>query len=188
MKSILFILSMVVSIAAVSQDGGFNQGSIVTMNNDTLPGLVKNVVQVPYHILPNVKFKKAKKDETKTFEPGELKAYETQGQWFISKEYKKGKSVEMLFVQVISTGYLSYYVQTESSMGANPGGGTGVSTRGTDYLQREGEQSLTRIGGKKQLLEYLSDAPGVCKQIEDGTLKKKDLDKVVEAYNLEKKK
>ena len=56
------------------------------------------------------------------------------------------------------------------------------------YLQMKGDpviHPVDEIGFKKQMLKYLKDAPNVCREIEDRTLRYRDIDVIVNQYNKE---
>lgn len=80
-----------------------------------------------------------------------------------------------VFMKLIKPGYLSLYAfQMENT----------VTYDGLYLLKRDGSGTeVPNLSFKKQMNRFLEDCPDVVTRIDDGTLNRKELGKIVEAYN-----
>jgi len=195
MKSIknlplFYLFLMIPSFFFAQKD--FQNGYIVTNENDTLIGLVKDRKEPPFgKLYDKVIFKKGRKK--KKYGPNDIIAYkrgynEFESLWIQDNAYPfQGKYLSdpnygnKEFLKVIVKGYLSYYHwEFEDSE--------------SDYIdsiglyKREDEDSFARVSQgifglkKKSLAKYFIDYPDLASKIEYGELK--DPVEIVRIYNL----
>ena len=195
MKSIknlplFYLFLMIPSFFFAQKD--FQNGYIVTNENDTLIGLVKDRKEPPFgKLYDKVIFKKGRKK--KKYGPNDIIAYkrgynEFESLWIQDNAYPfQGKYLSdpnygnKEFLKVIVKGYLSYYYwEFEDSE--------------SDYIdsiglyKREDEDSFARVSQgifglkKKSLAKYFIDYPDLASKIEYGELK--DPVEIVRIYNL----
>jgi hypothetical protein len=166
-----------------AQETGYQNGYIVTNENDTIRGLVKNKNLVPYRVLTEIKFKKNNESKVEVFSPAQLKGFQVGSAKYLSIGINTDGLKEKLFLEVIVEGFLNYYELESSAFGAG---------RSANYviLQRKGEKEQVFFSKKdilfnfkKTLTEYLKDMPNLCEKINNGTYKKKDIEKIVNEYN-----
>ncbi|HEV8514962.1 MAG TPA: hypothetical protein VGQ59_16875 [Cyclobacteriaceae bacterium] len=178
---VLFSLFFLAQLKA--QETGYQIGYIVTNENDTIKGMVKNKNLAPYRVLTEIKFKKNNDGKMEIFSPVQLKGFQIGPAKYLSVDLKMNGFNEKSFVEVIVEGYLNYYELESSAFGAG---------KSVTYviLQRKGEKkqvyyskSDLLFNFKKTLTEYLKDMPNLCEKINDGTYKKKDIEKIVNEYN-----
>ncbi len=195
MKSIkklpLFYLFLMIPFFFLGQKD-FQSGYIVTNENDTLIGLVKDRKEPPFgKLYDKVIFKKGRKK--KKYGPNDIIAYkrgynEFESLWIQDNTYPfQGKYLSnpnygnKEFLKVVVKGYLSYYHwEFEDSE--------------SDYIdsiglyKREDEDSFVRVSQgifglkKKYLAKYFRDYPDLASKIEYGELK--DPVEIVRIYNL----
>ena len=195
MKSIkkqpLFYLFLMIPSFFLGQKD-FQNGYIVTNENDTLIGLVKDRKEPPFgKLYDKVIFKKGRKK--KKYGPKDIIAYKRgynqfESLWIQDNTYPfQGKYLSnpnygnKEFLKVIVKGYLSYYHwEFEDSE--------------SDYIdaiglyKREDEDSFARVSQgifglkKKYLAKYFRDYPDLASKIEYGELK--DPVEIVRIYNL----
>jgi hypothetical protein len=158
---------------------GFEPGYVITVKKDTLWGEVKNYNQAT-HSVAQIRFRG--EGGNKTYDADQLLAF-GRG----TEDYVAGREPGSLnfFVKVEAEGYLSLF---SSFVSGGPSGYGYIPAKTTYYLIREGEkefQKVPEMGFRKTLLAYLKDAPILCKEIEDKTLGKKDVEEIVKRYNRE---
>jgi len=170
----------------------FKSGYIVTNENDTLIGLVRDRKEPPFgKLYEKIIFKKGRKK--KKFGPNEITAYRRgddkyeslwlqdntypfQGMYLSSPNYGNKK-----FFKVIVKGYLSYYHWEFED-------GESEYINSIGLYKREGEDSFARVSQgmfglkKKNLAKYFKDYPELVSKIEYGELK--DPVEIVIIYNL----
>jgi hypothetical protein len=172
------ILSILFS-ATYAQETGYHPGAIITRKNERIEGLVKNVNLVPARILDNVKFKTGEGEKVTSYSPSEIAAYEINDDRFVSKKSEAGYE---LFVKKFNSGKLQLY-------GGLAFDGTATNNVVfTPYIQLQNDPVIhlvAQLGFKKQMLNYLKDAPNVCQLIADKKLKWRDIAGIVELYNKE---
>lgn len=170
----------------------FQSGYIVTNENDTLIGLVRDRKEPPFgKLYEKIIFKKGRKK--KKFGPNEINAYRRgndsyESLWIQDNDYPF-QSVYLSspnygnkrFLKVIVKGYLSYYhweFEDSESDYINYVG----------FYKREGEGIFARVSQgifglkKKNLAKYFKDYPELVSKIEYGELK--DPGEIVIIYNL----
>ena len=162
-----------------AQEAGYQQGAIITLENERIDGLVKNVNLVPARILNDIKFKTREESKVTTYSPLEISAYETNGNLFVSKKTSDGLSI---FVRKFNTGKLRLYGKLVFD------GTASYNVVYSSYIQLDKDpviHAVQQLTFKKQMLNYLKDAPNVCKLIADKKLKWKDIEEIVNLYNEE---
>jgi hypothetical protein len=184
-KFLLSVVATVFSTTLMAQEAGFHPGAIITLDNKRIEGYVKNVAS-QHGPIENVKFKTAEAEKVTTYSPAELAAYEVEGELFVSKNTEKDYR---LFVKKFNSGKLQLYGRLVP-VGYVNGNGY-VRTSGITYslfIQLKGDpviHELEELTFRKQMLSYLSDAPDVCRLIQQRRLLRKDIDKIIELYNKE---
>jgi hypothetical protein len=179
MKNAFIAFAFFFVFHAHAQDSGYLPGAIITLQNERIEGLVKNVNTVPARILDNIKFKRGEDAKVEQYSPEELLAYESDGHLFVPKKTPLGNKI---FVRKFNTGKLHLYGKLAFD------GTASYNVAYIPYVQLENDpviHEVQQLSFKKQMLSYLKDAPGVCKLIEDKTLKKKDIEQIVRMYNEE---
>ena len=178
----LFALLVLNFESASAQKGGFHQGYIVTLDNDTIKGFVKNLNSFPYRILTNIKFKSSNKAKVWTYEPSQLKSYKIINDLY---ESRRLNSIP-IFVRLVASGNVNLYEITTSGMYNNPTGGSYMRKSTSHYLKRKDEDNLFKIAGphfKERLCNYFNDAPSICQKIMNGEYRKKNVSQIVAEYN-----
>jgi hypothetical protein len=173
----------------------FQNGYIITNENDTLIGLVKDRKEPPFGKLYNkIVFKKGHKK--KKYGPNDISAYRKGNEqfeilWFQDNSYPfQGEYLSSpnygnkSFFKVIVRGYLSYYhwefEDAESDY---------IDV--IDFYKREDEDFFARVSQgifglkKKSLGKYFNDYPELASKIEYGEIKNPV--EIVKKYNLWKK-
>ena len=183
MKSILICLCSVLSLAALGQEIGYLEGFIVTNNNDTIHGLVKNKNLVPFRILENIKFKNNKDDKPKIYSPIELKFFQAGTNQYVSRKLKfPDGSLSQSFLEVLIDGEMSHYELRVTL----PGVGSELVYQ---ILQRKNEEALFSVYREKfkeRLLDFMKNDPEFIQKINDGIYKRKNIEDMVNDYNLKK--
>ena len=157
-------------------------GYLVTNENDTIVGLVKNKNSVPYRILQNIKFKKDKSGDPQTYSPDELKGFQIGSDRYISIKYRKISSTATSFVHVLMDGDMSYYELRRTELGV----GNEVIYQ---MLHKKGDDSLFSVYGinfQERLLAYLAGEPALMEKVKAGTYRRNNVDELVQEYNLMK--
>ncbi|HYC83722.1 MAG TPA: hypothetical protein VEB86_00810 [Chryseosolibacter sp.] len=178
-KSILFVLALSAHLGAGAQEAGYQPGAIITLTNERIEGLVKNVNLAPARILVDIKFKKSEGEKVTVYSPDELLGYESQGSTYVPKTTSMGNKI---FVKKLITGKLSLYGELAFD------GSDSYNVTHVYYIQLDTDpvlRDVPQISFRSQMLKYLKNAPGLCNLISDKTLKWKDLPKIVAMYNEE---
>ncbi|MFM7430972.1 MAG: hypothetical protein ACKO1F_13865 [Flammeovirgaceae bacterium] len=118
MKCTLLLLILIPLASARSQEAGYQSGFIVTNQNDTIKGLIKNKNSVPYRILVDIKFKKNKDSEVEKFGPRQLKGFQIGSTKYKSLITDANGISETLFLEVVDEGKLNYYELEYTGLGA----------------------------------------------------------------------
>ncbi len=179
MKSCLFFLISIVISPSFAQETGYLQGYIVTNENDTILGLVKNKNFTPYRVLQDIKFKKEKGGEMETYSPKDLKSFQVGSSRYVSKKFGED---DLSFFEVLIEGDLNYYELRVT------GFGTGNETV-YQMLQKKNEDAFLSVYGpnfQERLLKYFSDEPILSEKIKAGVYKRNKIDELVQEYNLMK--
>ncbi|WP_276372717.1 hypothetical protein [Chryseolinea sp. H1M3-3] len=179
MKSYLLFLTFIIMTPSFAQDTGYLHGYIVTNENDTILGLVKNKNFTPYRVLQDIKFKKEKSGEMETYAPKDLKSFQVGSSRYVSKKFGED---DLSFFEVLIEGDLNYYELRVT------GFGTGNETV-YQMLQKKNEDAFFSVYGpnfQERLLAYFADEPILSEKIKAGTYKRNNIDKLVKEYNLMK--
>jgi hypothetical protein len=179
MKYTLILSILLLSFYVHAQEAGYLPGAIITTDDERLEGLVKNVNMIPARILEDIKFKRAEGEKVQVYSPSQLLGYESDGNIFVSKKLENGQK---MFVRKFNTGKLRLYGGLAFT------GDASYTVTFVPYIQLEGDPVIhlvQQLAFKKQMLSYLKDAPELCKLISDKTLKRKDIEEIVNLYNEE---
>lgn len=175
-----FVLSiLLVCSSSRAQETGYLPGAVITKDDGRIEGLVKNVNLVPARILDNIKFKRAEGEKVEIYSPDEIPGYESDGNIFVSKTLPDGVKI---FVRKFNSGQLRLY----GKLGFD--GTASYNVKYIPYVQLENDPVIhivPQLTFRKQMLKYLKDAPELCKQISDKTLKWGDIALIVDLYNQE---
>lgn len=180
-----FFLSSVLTLIASGQNSGFLSGYIITNSSDTVRGYVKYINQVPYRVLPDIKFKETESSKDKKYTPNDLLGYKAGDKIFHSLVLPNGNS-EKQFMELVKDGYIKIYEASVTSFGAPSPTVPGSGTNSYEYLLKTGDDKLFEVNGgkfKERLSEYLSDNKEIADKIISGTYKRKNLKIIVEEYN-----
>jgi hypothetical protein len=179
MKYALILSILLLNFNSRAQETGYLPGAIITPDDERIEGLVKNVNMIPARILEDIKFKRAEGERVQVYSPNQLLGYESDGNIFVSKKLEDGRKI---FVRKFNTGKLRLYGALAF------GGDASYTVTFIPYLQLDNDpviHLLQPLSFKKQMLSYLKDAPELCKLIADKTLKRKDIEEIVNLYNEE---
>ncbi len=199
MKSTLtlnFLIASLLLPTLVFGQKHYQSGYIITINNDTLTGLVKDRKPPPFgKLYKKIRFK-SKKIIRRKYGAHQIEAYKQGSNQFeslwinVSQNIFKAKytsipnSGEKCFLKVIVKGYLSYYhwEYQDSESGY---------IDEIDLYKRMDEPSFVRVTQgilglkKKRLAEYFQDCPELIYKIENGEIR--DPIKIAKFYNSWKK-
>jgi hypothetical protein len=177
MKKIsLTVTALLFYLFTFAQETGYLPGAIITLDNERIPGLVKNFNLVPARVLDNIKFKREEGAKVEVYSPDELSGYESDGVLYVPKRLASGTKS---FVRKFNTGKLQLYGLLILS-------GPSYQAGYVPYIQMGDEPTIHEvidIGFRKHMLRVLKDAPELCKLIESRTLKRKDMEEIVRLYN-----
>lgn len=181
---ITIIVALIFSSLFVNaQDAGYQNGFIVTNQNDTIHGLIKYKNTAPYRVLEKIKFKRTKEEKDESYSPDEIKGFTIDTVTFISKLTKATGTSERRFLKPIVMGALSYYELEHTGFGAG---------NITEYIileKKDASEQLTYVVNslgfnfKKKMSEYVKEVPGLSDKISSGAYTKKDLKLIVTEYN-----
>jgi len=169
----------IISTSTLLGQDGYEQGYIVTNQNDTLYGLTKDRKIGSFGgIYESVRFKG--KGLRKRFSPRKIKSYE-KGDVIFRSMFLNG---EKTFLKVVSEGYVSHYIFELQEQGEQ-------LVLDVDYLQKGKNTTLVRatqgIFGLKQkkLIQFFSDCPQLVDKIKNKEFKY--VSELVSFYNQLKK-
>lgn len=180
-----FFFSTVLTLIASGQNSGFLSGYIITNSSDTVKGYVKYINQVPYRVLPDIKFKETEGSKDKKYTPNDLIGYKAGDKIFHSLVLPSGNS-EKQFMELVINGYIKLYEASVTSFGAPSPTVPGSGTNSYEYLLKTGDNKLFEVNGgkfKDRLSEYLSDNKEIADKIMSGTYKRRNLQIIIEEYN-----
>ncbi|NVO10032.1 MAG: hypothetical protein HXX16_08745 [Bacteroidales bacterium] len=198
MKRTLSIIYILLSLSTLTiAQKNFCEGYIITLNNDTIRGKVKD--NFPFRLTGAPK-KISFIDESgveKSYLPKHIRGYSKADiANYVSIDIGFGKD----FAKIIIDGEVSLlsYESTMNNSSFTPNGGAGGgtwshSTSSTEsfFLYRKKKGSIvevTRFGFRELLAEYFSDYTELKEMIEKKELRYSDLEIIVEKYNRWKKK
>lgn len=182
----LFISSLIILFSGsnlIAQDAGYLPGYVVFNNKDTLQGLVKYINQVPFRVLPDIKFRENKGAKTEKFTPNELLGYKAGDKIFHSLTLPGYSNGEKAFMELIIDGHVRLYEWQVTGFGA-PQQGTGTSS--SYYLGKPGNRRVFDIDTgkfKEAVSEYFGDHPEISEKIKTGVYKRRDIKVIVREYN-----
>ncbi len=109
---LILLLLIVAPLAGVNGQANFREGRLITSQNDTLYGLIKDGF-----IARNSRvciFKENKKAKAVKYNPSEIKSYQiAEGKYYAAKDVKVKGENKRVFTQVLLEGELSLYHQTK---------------------------------------------------------------------------
>jgi hypothetical protein len=166
-----------------AQNTGFVAGYLVTNEGDTLRGMIKYRNEIPYRVLEKIKYRKTAEGKDTDYSPDQVRFFMLGNTLYVSKLTSATGSPKKLFLETVISGYLSYYKfeYTESGAGNR-----------TQYVILEKKGDRTQLfyilnsvdfSFKKEMTEYLKDAPPVCEKIIKGTYRQRHIEEITEAYN-----
>ena len=173
----------------------FKKGYIVSMDGDTIVGLVKDRKEPPFgKLYKKIVFKKGHKK--KKYGPNEITAYKKghdhfESLWiqdntypFQAKYLSTPNYGNKHFLKVIVKGYLSYYYWEFEDSESDYIDAIGFYKREDEDFFARASQGIFGLK-KKYLTKYFKDYPDLVSKIEYGELK--DPVEIVRIYNLWKK-
>ncbi len=176
---------IVFKITVFGQNSGFLKGYIITNSSDTVRGFVKYINQVPYRVLPDIKFKQTEQSKDKKYTPNDLLCYKADDKIFHSLVLP-GVDGTKQFMELVVDGYIKLYRASVTSFGAPSPTVPGSGTNSYDYLLKKGDKVLFEVTGgksKDRLSEYLADNKEIADKIRSGVYKKGNLQIIVQEYN-----
>lgn len=173
---------------ANAQELGFSEGLVITNENDTLIGQIRERTELKTY--KGVIFI-SEEGERKFYYPNELKAYYVDGTYFESHPLNNLLKSNAFFklqvigkILVFSHKYWQDNGQVPNPNGQMiPSGGTIVTRY---YIKREGESELTKlkpIDFRKKLSKYISDNKMLSKVVKKANFKYDDIPSTIEYYN-----
>ncbi len=173
----LFLCFMTFSTIVLGQEQ-YKKGYVVTNDNDTLWGFVKDRKPSPFgEIYEKIRFSDNERGKRKKrFAPNQIMAYMVDNKvyhsiWFnVSKDFFKDIVVsapgsgKRVFLRVEETGYLTHYVDEFQEQGEE-------LVQEINYFKKENNPKLIRatqglLGLKrKRLIEFFSDCPPLVDKI-----------------------
>jgi hypothetical protein len=177
-----FFLAFVATVPLFGQETGYLTGFIVTNENDTIHGLVKNKNLAPYRILQDIKFKKDSDSKVEIYSPKDIKAFQAGPNSYVSKQYRENNAYRTSFVEVLIEGDMNFYELRITGLGT----GNEIIYQ---MLQRKNEDYLFSVYGenfKERLLDYMKNEQALSDQIKEGKYKRNNIEELVKEYNLTK--
>jgi hypothetical protein len=161
-KALCIIFSILVFKIACGQD------YLVTTSNDTLRGEIKLLNFGPE---PKVLLQETGSKKKSAYSIIEVKAFNESDETYHTIRATEG----YVFMKLIRNGYLSLYAFNSENQQQWSG----------RYLSTVDGRSLEvpNLGFKKRLTTFLEDCPDVSKAVDEGDLRKSDLEEIVNSYN-----
>jgi hypothetical protein len=161
MKRIVIAIALLISLHASAQD------YLVTLKNDTLPGEPRILT---FEMLDKVEFREGK--NKKIYTAIQVKAVSIAG-----KTYRPVRTVESYkMMQLVKPGFLSIFLgRRENSLDYE-----------IQYLVKLDGAAIEvpNIGFKRIMKDFLRDCPIVAQRIEEGQLGRKNVEQIVDDYNI----
>jgi hypothetical protein len=176
-KQIIVFIAVLALTSNLFGQKGYENGFVVSLQSDTLFGIIKDRKPEPFpKLYKNIRFKKEGTRFKKSYAPDQIKGYkagtrvyesvglETESR-LLKTRYLITKSSPKSFLKVVHRGKLSYYHWEY------PDSESGI----VDYIPLfhvEGRNEMVRVtqgilGLKRELLsEYFSDCPALAQKIE----------------------
>ena len=175
----LLILVLLLPVLACSQEDpmGFNQGYIVKNAGDTLYGLIKNRVAIPYHPLKDIRFKKDEHAKAEKLTPDEVKEFYIGRTRYVSMNLPQKKSY--YFFEEEIRGYLSYFELEVNGYGPHH----------YSMLLKENDEPIIYVPDnplfpfRRKVAEYLKDDEELAKKIRTNIYNEAYVKKIVNEYN-----
>ena len=184
--TIAFLLFLIP--VAKAQTTNFVNGYVVTVEGDTIQGLLK---MYRYSAKPSsvAIFMDEAGKKTK-YKPKDLKAYKVGTHHYVSQSYYRPVTGNTLnaFMKVEIEGpltlYTYFFVQSGAPMGPD-GMMTGSSVQTSYFLQKAGQplHFVKKMKFRKEISEYLSDSETTVMAINEEKMKYADIKKIVKMYN-----
>lgn len=162
LKALYIILFAIAPVLANAQD------YVVTTRGDSLTGEVRPLLYGPEK---KVQLITADKNKT-TYTIFQVREFSSAGEVYHPVKNDKGYD----FMKLIKPGYLSLYAyQIENQ----------TRFDGLFLKKMDGESlAVPNLGFKKYMTRFLDDCPSVVALVESGDLGKKEIERIVDAYNL----
>ncbi len=161
------MLKIIFALAVLSLTASAQSDYIITSRADTVYGEVRIL---SYDLLDRVQVEVDKKKESYT--ALQVLSFQKEGVTYKPIKYEN----KIVFMQLLKPGYLSLYafkIQGQSTYD----GRFLIKLNGTS-------QELPNIAFKKLMSGFLEDCPSIASQIKEGQLTKKDIDSIIDQYNL----
>ena len=187
-----FLASIIICTSqfTFSQETGFLKGFIVTNENDTLTGWVKNKHTLASAVLQDVRFRPTEKAKTEIYTPYQLRGFEAGKNRYVTIGYRESNGkMKKSFMEILTDGYLSFYQLEVNGVGGMRVARVLKKSDEEGFFSIIGEQDMSYIpsGGKdfkKRIVEYLADEPAICAKVNEGTLGRKNIVELVRQYNM----
>lgn len=167
MKNISIIHILILFLAVLACKCVHAQDFLVTTKGDTLTGEIKSLNYGPEK---KVQLKSADKKKT-VYSMFQIAYYSLDKEVFYPVKGPYGYS----FMKLLKPGYLSLYSFTSQDQ---------LTYDGLYLLKKDGRgTTVPNISFKKILANFLEDCPEVSTKIQNDEFSKKDLEKIIDAYN-----
>jgi hypothetical protein len=175
----LLLLVLLFPILAFSQEAaiGFNPGYIVKNAGDTLYGLIKNKVAIPYHPLEDIRFKKDERADVEKLSPEEVIEFYIGRSRYVSM-YLPQRKRNYFFEQIVK-GYLSYFELEVNGYGSHF----------YAMVLKENDDPIIYVPNnplfpfRRKVAEYLKDDEELAKKIRTNIYNEAHVLKIVNEYN-----
>ncbi len=160
------MLRTFLALMLLSFSAGAQTDYLITSKADTLYGKVRVLT---YDLIDRMQLESDKKKEM--FTALQVLSINVGGEVYKPLKYEN----KIVLMKLLKSGYLSFYAFRLPSQNTYDGRFL-VKLDGTTL-------DLPNIGFKKILSGYLEECESVAKQVKDGDLTKKDIDKIIDEYN-----
>jgi hypothetical protein len=138
----------------------------LTFKGDTVKGEIRIL---SYDLLDRVQINVQGKKTTLT--ALQVKSIKKNNNYYEAVRYDNS----VRFMQVLKSGYLSYYAFNPTSQ---------ITWDGRFLYKRDGKGvELPNLSFKKILINFLSECPNICDRISHGEFARKDIEKIIDLYN-----
>ncbi|MCU0459248.1 MAG: hypothetical protein MUE37_09215 [Bacteroidales bacterium] len=188
-KTILPIVFLCITIPVLSGQANFKKGYIITVEGDTLHGLVD--LRGDRYNSANCTFTEGPVAEAVTFEPGSLLGYGFEdGRRYLSKSVDSESGYQLFFMEVLLDGILDlfYYRSADNDsyyfVETAKGEFLGLTEKQRMVSDPELGKGIIRTKYYVGTLRYaMSDAPELSPDIERLSLKQNELVKLIQRYH-----
>ena len=107
-KDLLIFLLLLLSLNVLKAQKNYNPGFIITMDNDTIPGLIDSRGAMRNAL--TCSFKKTNEDQSTDYLPIEIQAYGfVDGKYYVSRDIYMGKDTIKVFLEYLINGIVDIY-------------------------------------------------------------------------------